>query len=188
VNVATPEAMDAATPGAMDAATTTETAPNADTPAAVDLVTTTDGGAPDSASAPADGATGPANLARYVGVWTYLFGSEKLQCPGRPETMGSLMGATLTMKMGTAGADLEMASPTCAVRFAISGDVATALPGQTCMSSMGTATLAYAVDSFTFTLEGPSAKEASTWTVTFTDAQNNRRCTLVTSGNLDRGS
>src|SRR5688500_12867582 len=74
VNDATPEPMYAATTGNIDSATLAETAAGADGTTAVDLVIPADGGAPDSAAAPADGATGPANLARFVGLWSYLCG------------------------------------------------------------------------------------------------------------------
>ena len=40
-------------------------------------------------------------LARYLGVWTYLSGSERLVCPGRADRTADPAGNILTMKPGT---------------------------------------------------------------------------------------
>jgi hypothetical protein len=145
-----PATVDAATPvadaGAPDHAadTATDVAPDAGTP---DVLA--------SDALPADAS--PAEIAAFVGEWLVTSGdAQATMCSGLPDLPAqSLADKMVTVSPGTDSA-LELTLAGCTFKLDVSGNVATARPGQSCMTTLDVSGLTFQVtltfDSSTFTV------------------------------------
>ena len=81
--------------------------------------------------------TGPKNVDRFVGTWTYSSGTLDATCPGGlvPPLSSGLAGQTATVTAGTTSdlvATQQTAYGTCTIKFSVDGTTASAPTGQTC--------------------------------------------------------
>jgi hypothetical protein len=81
--------------------------------------------------------SGPKNVSRFVGTWTYSSGNFDATCPGGlvPPISNTLAGQTVTLMAGTSS-DLVAVQQTtygaCSVQLSVDGTMASATPNQTC--------------------------------------------------------
>jgi hypothetical protein len=125
----------------------------------------------------------PAGLSAFVGRWVYESGQESLACMGKPPQANSLAGIELVIAAGK-DSPLTLANEACSFALDVAGNVASARPGQTCKLADGASMLVYALTSLTFTVEGPTAMETSSWSIDFIDPSGNLRCPYTTIGRL----
>jgi hypothetical protein len=105
--------------------------------------------------------TGPKDVSRFTGTWTFSSGSFDATCPGLPPLSNSLAGEALVLAKGS-GSDLtstlQTSFGTCVLRLSADGTMASATPGQSCM--------------FTVTAVGstfPVTLTVTSWTVVTAD-------------------
>jgi len=104
----------------------------------------------------ADGGNGPGggdggkNLQLFIGTWHTTSGMQTLTCAGQPQS--SSVGDTI-WQMGTTSDLMQpVDSSGCPFLANVSGNTATALPGQSCTQTMTGVTLKLTVTSYTFTV------------------------------------
>lgn len=136
----------------------------------------------------ADGAPAgaPAAPEKFAGRWNYDDGQAQLTCPGEKPLTQNLFGTFLTFAIGAGVSPLILTSPDCNLRFDIHGQAAVIQAGQSCKNPIAGRAATSAPTAFTFTLQGQSAVQTSTWTVTFVDAPD-APCTLSAQGTLSHG-
>jgi hypothetical protein len=88
--------------------------------------------------------TGPKNVSRFVGTWTYSSGMLDATCPGGlvPPISTGLAGQTATVMAGTSSdlvATQQTAYGTCTILFSVDGTTASANPSQTCTLNVAVA-------------------------------------------------
>jgi hypothetical protein len=115
--------------------------------------------------------TGPKDVSRFVGTWTYSSGMFDATCPGGlvPPLSNTLAGQTVTLLAGTSSdlmATQQTAYGSCTVQLSVSGTMASAAPNQTCALNVtfagSTVPVTLTVTSWTMT----SSADGSTLTTT----------------------
>ena len=104
----------------------------------------------------ADGGNGPGggdggkNVQLFIGTWHTTSGTETLTCAG--QAMSSSVDDTI-WQMGTTSDLMQpVDSSGCPFLANVSGNTATALPGQSCTQTMSGVTLKLTLTSYTFTV------------------------------------
>jgi hypothetical protein len=114
------------------------------------------GGASDSSFADGGQADGVDRLAPFLGSWKLVSGTFTVTCPNKPPTTQQATSDD-SFQRGTTS-DLLLADPECPLNLNVSGNVATAVAGQSCSSSGVT----LMVQSYTFTIDGNTGTEKGT--------------------------
>ena len=111
-----------------------------------------------SGSSLADGgqADGVDRLAPFLGSWKLVSGTFTVTCPNKPP-MTEQATSDDSFQRGTTS-DLLLADPRCPLNLKVSGNIATAVAGQSCSNSAVTLT----VQSYTFKIDGNTGTEKGT--------------------------
>jgi hypothetical protein len=120
----------------------------------------------------------PKGLARFIGTWNPTSGSVQLVCDGAVSA-SDITDPDIWVK-GTAS-DLFQTEG-CQLEANLSGDVATALPAQTCDTTDQTGaagTLTFTTYTFTLASSGSTAGESSSGTAVFTASTGTGSCTFT---------
>lgn len=154
-------------------------------PSPTDAASLTDTASPADALGASDaaGSDGSSSAAAFLGEWDYDSGQAVLACPSATALTQDLAGTFLTFEAGSGGAPLSLTSPDCTLRFGIKGQIASVLPGQSCMNPVAGRAATSVPTAFAFTLDGAGAMQTSTWTVTFAAAPT-APCSLTAQGHL----
>lgn len=137
------------------------------------LVTSVGCGAPPDPAAP------------FIGTWMFSGGTLTMTCKG-PPSVSQLMG-NLTIKAGVSSALTVLDDSGCNVNYAISGNTATAVPGQSCDTKyMGMAAKQMPGALTIMTSDGKSATYAGS--MSLTDPNSGDACSGTVAGSLNKSS
>jgi hypothetical protein len=128
----------------------------------------------------------------FVGMWQYTAGTDNTQCPmvGVNSTT-QLQGSKETFSRGV-GAALINSDPNsnCILNFNIMGTVATAIPGQSCMTSVATDSgpipTTINVVSAVFAVTGATARYSNSANFSLNINGSQVNCSITSSGDLVR--
>lgn len=118
------------------------------------------------------GTSGGDPTAPFVGTWTYSSGSIQPNCNISGIPAFDLTGDTMTVTKGTGNTvstTLKGSDVMCNINFTVSGDVATAVAGQTCAvmanaGALGTIAVVIDISTWTLTVSGNMLSMAMTGT------------------------
>lgn len=143
--------------------------------------TTADGGV--TAADGGDASVGPAS---FVGTWARS-GTQTVTCPtGMPTT--TAFGGNLVITMGATSDTIVGTQPDgCVTTYTVSGDTATAAPGQVCMVTLdGGAKETVTETSHTLTLSADGTTITSMSTSTIDKLASGTMCTATASGTFTK--
>jgi hypothetical protein len=113
------------------------------------------------------------NLTAFLGTWQLTSGQQDLSNCTNPNADGNTLEATTIQLVFTVGTTSDLVgkyqgqgSSGCSFNVNVSGNVATALPNQTCTEVGTSETDLLSLASYTFTLSGTASDEAANGTIT----------------------
>jgi hypothetical protein len=129
-------------------------------------------GAASGSSGASSGAT-TSNLAAFLGTWQLTSGDQDLSNCTNPNADGDTLEPTTIQIVFTMGTTSDLVgtyqgqdSSGCSFKVNVSGNVATALPNQTCTEVGTSETDLLSLASYSFTLSGTASDEAANGTIT----------------------
>jgi hypothetical protein len=130
------------------------------------------------------GEDGPAPEDEFVGTWTYTSGTRTTSCGAGAAQTEVLTGDPPTILMRGISSPLVMIDGSCSFALDITGNTASARPGQQCATTANGASITFRLDSYTFTVDGIVADESGSLTVSATGPGGIVNCTRSQSGKM----
>jgi environmental stress-induced protein Ves len=132
-----------------------------------------------------DSGTTTAENERFIGVWQYTGGTETETCPAPIGVATTKLQGTLEIRPGI-DAPIAIVGGTCVILLDVSGNTATARPGQPCALTDGDITQTLTIMNLSYVLNGLTATETSASTAVFARGAQMLTCTLAATGTLKK--